>query len=91
VVVVDEYGITSPMLLYFSHRKGWSFDPATLHPLVIEGLKRRGARYFVSTVWTGFERVNADAARYLRTFPQVATPPEVPDLVVFDIGADRSR
>ena len=29
-VVVDNYGIMSPILLYFAHLKGWSFDPGDL-------------------------------------------------------------
>ena len=30
MVVVDDYGVNSPMLLYFAHAKGWSFDAATV-------------------------------------------------------------
>ena len=41
-IVADDYGVTSPLLLYFAHRKGWSFDVEDLHPQVIDGLKRQG-------------------------------------------------
>ena len=51
-VVVDDYGIMSPILLYFAHLKGWSFDPGDLSPEVVDNLRRLGARYFVTTQWS---------------------------------------
>jgi len=43
-VVVDSYGIMSPILLYFAHLKGWSFDPGDLStlddPNALEEVKR---------------------------------------------------
>jgi 4-amino-4-deoxy-L-arabinose transferase-like glycosyltransferase len=87
-VVVDDYGITSPMLLYFAHRKGWSFGPDDLYPQVLDGLKRAGARYFVTTVWSDLERTQPEAALYLENFPTVALPPDAPgNMMAFDIGA----
>ena len=47
-IVVDDYGIMSPILLYFAHLKGWSFEPTDLSPPVIDNLRRLGARYFVT-------------------------------------------
>jgi hypothetical protein len=90
VIVVDDYGVTSPLLLYFAHRKGWSFDAENLHPQVIEGLKRKGARYFASTAWSRIETVNPDAAHYLQGFPPVPLGRAPGDMVVFDIAAPRT-
>ena len=50
-VVVDDYGIMSPIFLYFAHLKGWSFEPTDVSPAVIENLRQLGARYFVTTRW----------------------------------------
>ncbi len=90
-VVVDDYGITSPMLLYFAHRKGWSFGSDDLYPQVLDGLRHRGARYFVTTAWSDIERVQPDVATYLKMFPKVALPPGSPgNMMAFDIGAEPS-
>jgi 4-amino-4-deoxy-L-arabinose transferase-like glycosyltransferase len=85
-VVVDDYGATSPLLLYFAHLKGWSFDPEDLHPQVIDGLKRRGAGYFVSTVWSRVEQVRPEVATYLRLFRQIDLHDAPRDTVVFDLS-----
>jgi 4-amino-4-deoxy-L-arabinose transferase-like glycosyltransferase len=90
-IVVDDYGITSPMLLYFAHRKGWSFGPDDLYPQVLDGLRHRGARYFVTTAWSDIERIQPDAAIYLKMFPRVVLPPDAPgNMMAFDIGAEPS-
>ncbi len=46
IVVVDDYGVNSPMLLYFAHAKGWSFDADTVTAHVVRTLEPQGARYF---------------------------------------------
>ncbi len=38
-IVVDDYGIMSPILLYFMHLKGWSFDVGDLTPQVVDNLR----------------------------------------------------
>ena len=86
MVVVDDYGVTSPLLLYFAHRKGWSFDVEDVHPQVIDGLKRRGARFFVSTVWSRIERERPETADYLRLYRQLDLHDAPRDTVVFDIS-----
>lgn len=88
-IVVDDYGVTSPMLLYFAHRKGWSFGPENLYPQVIDGLKRKGARFFATTVWSALERDRPDTAVYLKLYPRVALSDAPADVVVFDIGVQR--
>jgi len=85
-IVADDYGVTSPLLLYFAHRKGWSFDVEDLHPQVIEGLKRRGARFFVSTVWSRLEQERPETAGYLRLYRKVDLHDAPRDTVVFDIS-----
>jgi 4-amino-4-deoxy-L-arabinose transferase-like glycosyltransferase len=89
VVVADDYGVTSPLLLYYMHRKGWSFDVDNLRPEVIEGLKRKGARFFVTTVWSAIASARADAAAYLQLHPQVELRGAPGDMVVFDLTRSR--
>jgi 4-amino-4-deoxy-L-arabinose transferase-like glycosyltransferase len=85
MVVVDDYGVTSPLLLYFAHRKGWSFDVEDVYPQVIDGLKRRGARFFVSTVWSRIERERPETATYLRVYQSVELRGAPRDMAVFDL------
>jgi hypothetical protein len=87
MVVIDDYGATSPLLLYFAHRKGWSFDVEDVFPQVIDGLKRQGAKYFVTTAWSRVERERPDTATYLRQHRQVPLQGEPRDTVVFDLDA----
>jgi hypothetical protein len=85
LIVADDYGSTSPLLLYFAHRKGWSFDVENLFPQMIDGLKQKGARYFVSTVWSRVQHERPDAAAYLQFFRKVDLHGEPPDTVVFEL------
>ena len=85
MIVVDDYGVTSPLLLFFAHRKGWSFDPEDLYPQVIDGLRRKGARYFATTAWSRVEEVHPDTAMYLKTFPRVPTDGAPGNVAVFDL------
>jgi hypothetical protein len=89
LIVADDHGVTSPLLLYFAHRKGWSFDPENLYPQVIDGLRRQGATYFATTRWSVIEIVHPETTYYLDTFPQVKLTDEPFDTKVFDIGAKR--
>ena len=86
MVVVDDYGVTSPLLLYFAHRKGWSFDVEDVYPQVIDGLKRRGARFFVSTVWSRIEHERPETAAYLALYQRVDLAGAPKDMAVFDLG-----
>ena len=89
VVVTDDYGVTSPLLLYFAHRKGWSFDVENLNPHVLEHLRRKGARYFVSTVWPRVVSERPEAAAYLQLHPQMELHGAPRDTVVFDLSGRR--
>ena len=73
-VVVDDYGIMSPILLYFAHLKGWSFDPPDVTPQVVDNLRRLGARYFVTTQWSNLSRVRPDTADFLQRFEELTIP-----------------
>ena len=87
IVAVDEFGVTSPFLLYFSHLKGWSLGVEDLSPHVIEGFVRQGARYFATTVWPRIEAARSETAWYLTRHPRVEVAGAPEDVVIFDIGA----
>ncbi len=70
-VVVDDYGIMSPIFLYFAHLKGWSFEPTDVSPSVIDNLRQLGARYFVTTRWPEVKNAKPDAAAFLELYQDV--------------------
>jgi len=78
-IVVDDYGIMSPILLYFAHLKGWSFEATDVSPAVIENLRGLGARYFVTTRWRDLKSETPDAAAVLEMYQ---------DLLIADAPAD---
>ena len=84
-VVVDDYGIMSPILLYFAHLKGWSFDVGDLTPQVVDNLRRQGARYFVTTQWSNFKKVRPEAAAYLERYRPVELPGAPGDTVMVEL------
>jgi 4-amino-4-deoxy-L-arabinose transferase-like glycosyltransferase len=70
IVVVEyaQYGANSPILLFRSHRKGWSFDLSSISPHVVQRLQRQfGAAYFATTIWSDLERRQPVLAEYLKT------------------------
>jgi 4-amino-4-deoxy-L-arabinose transferase-like glycosyltransferase len=85
LVVVDDYGVTSPVLLYFADRRGWSFGPKDLKPSTIEWLRRVGAGYFVTTDWSDVQRDNRDLADYLTRYRPVPLSGEPAGTRVFDL------
>jgi 4-amino-4-deoxy-L-arabinose transferase-like glycosyltransferase len=89
LVVADDYGATSPLLLYFAHRKGWSFDVENLQPQVIDGLRRMNARFFVSTVWSRVEHDRPEVAAYLQLYRRLPLHGEPRDMAIFDLTARR--
>jgi 4-amino-4-deoxy-L-arabinose transferase-like glycosyltransferase len=88
-VVVDSYGIMSPILLYFAHLKGWSFDPGDMSPEVVDNLRRLGARYFITTQWSHLERARPDATSFLERYEEVTVPGVPRDTVVRDLRRSR--
>jgi hypothetical protein len=71
-IVVDDYGIMSPILLYFAHLKGWSFEPTDVSPAVIDNLRRLGARYFVTTRWRELKTERPEAAAFLEMYQDLS-------------------
>jgi 4-amino-4-deoxy-L-arabinose transferase-like glycosyltransferase len=90
-IVVDDYGIMSPILLYFAHLKGWSFEPGDLSPQVIEGLRQRGARYFVTTRWSEVQRVRPEAAAFVDRYQELNLSGLPGDTRVLDLRAYRDH
>lgn len=70
LVVTVEYedgGTNSPMLLYFSHRQGWSFDVRSITAEVVPHLQTRGARYVATANWAELEAGKPEVAALLRS------------------------
>jgi len=88
-VVVDDYGIMSPILLYFAHLKGWSFEPTDVSPAVIDNLRRLGARYFVTTRWMELKKVSPEAAAFLERYQDVAIDGAPGDTRLIDLRIRR--
>ena len=70
-LIVVEFGVSdnaanAPMLLYHTHRKGWSFDLRGLTPGAVQELRRRGAQYFATMVWPELQQVQPAFAEYLQ-------------------------
>jgi 4-amino-4-deoxy-L-arabinose transferase-like glycosyltransferase len=88
-VEYEQYGNNSPILLYWSHRRGWSFDFTSITPHVIELLQKEfGARYFATTLWHRLSAARPDVAEYLKSRRQVPLNGAPPNTVVFDLSAD---
>jgi len=85
MIVADDYGAASPLLLYYAHRKGWSFDVENLSPAVVEGLKRKGAMFFATTVWSRIERERPETAAHLESYRLVDLQNAPRDTVMFDL------
>lgn len=82
-IVVDDYGITSPILLYYARLKGWSFDVGDISPALIDRLRRMGARYFVTTQWQALERERPEAAAHLLRSSEMQLQAAPADVRVF--------
>ena len=83
----DRYGSNSPMVLYFAHRKGWSFDAGSISPGVITYLRdRRGVCYVAIADWPTLETLRPDVVEYLRHYRRVALPHTHSSCQIFDLG-----
>ena len=89
LVVVDDYGVNSPMLLYFAHAKGWSFDANTVTAPVVRTLEGQGARYFASTKWSAVRRSQPELVAYLQTRHAPVLEGAPADTVLFDLRRPR--
>lgn len=71
----DRYGSNSPMLLYFAHRKGWSFDNTSISPSVVAYLRSsRGVCYLAATDWPLIERTRPDMVDFVKSFHTIDLP-----------------
>jgi len=62
----DRYGANSPMLLYYAHRKGWSFDAASITPFVVDHLRATyGACHVAVMDWHMLESTRPDITAWL--------------------------
>lgn len=90
MITVDygEGGANSPMMLYYAHRRGWSFDVHSISVEVIEHLaKTRGARYLVTSDWQELVEEKPEVAAYLASRPMLPLPPFGRDVKAFTIGS----
>lgn len=92
LVVTLEYeagGANSPMLLYFAHRQGWSFDVHSFSASTLAGLHaRHGARYFATLHWPALADTKPDdAAAIERSFRRVPLDGVPSSVRLFDLAA----
>jgi hypothetical protein len=62
----------SPVLLYFAHLKGWSFETTDVSPAVIDNLRGLGARYFVTTRWRELNSARPETAAFLELYQDLS-------------------
>lgn len=83
----EAYGTNSPMVLYFAHRRGWSFDKTSISPALIDYLRSRsGACYLVAGEWPQVERGRPDVVDYLKAYKRIELPYTAPGYQLFDLG-----
>jgi 4-amino-4-deoxy-L-arabinose transferase-like glycosyltransferase len=88
-VEYERYGSNSPMLLYFAHRKGWSFDEVSISAELIVYLRAsRGVCFVAVGDWPGLERARPDVVEYLRPFPHVDLPDTHGVYQLVDLGCE---
>jgi hypothetical protein len=74
-VEYERHGANSPMLLYFSQRRGWSFDATSITPAVIEYLAGKHHACHVAVAdWPALEVLRPDMITWLAA----ARPIELP-------------
>jgi hypothetical protein len=75
------------MVLYFAHRRGWSFDATSMSSPVAEFLRDRyGACHVVVADWPTFTAMRPDVAAWLEEHRPVELPYTAPGYRLFDIG-----
>jgi 4-amino-4-deoxy-L-arabinose transferase-like glycosyltransferase len=85
IVAVDDYGVNSPMLLYFAHARGWSLDADTARADAVRGLTSKGARYFATTRFSDVLRRQPDLGLYLESKRRVPLNGAPPNTALFDL------
>jgi 4-amino-4-deoxy-L-arabinose transferase-like glycosyltransferase len=85
VVEYERFGANSPLLLYWAHRKGWSFDLSSITPHVVQRLRRQhNVRYFATTIWSSIESSHPVLAEYLRAQKRIEIA--LPDTALFELN-----
>jgi 4-amino-4-deoxy-L-arabinose transferase-like glycosyltransferase len=83
-------GTNSPLLLYYAHRRGWSFDTTAMLPMTIDYLRdSQGACYFATSDWTVLGQTRPEVVVHLRSFRIVPLPGVNPEYRLFDLGCAR--
>ena len=81
----------SPILLYWAHRRGWSFDLGLISPHVIDLLRKRfGATYFATTIWPRSQRRTLTSPSTCAR-RQVPVPNAPPNTTLLDLTTDAHR
>jgi hypothetical protein len=74
-VEYERYGSNSPMLLYFAHRRGWSFDATAISPMVVEYLAgKHGACHVAVADWPVLEAMRPDMTAWLAMLRPIELP-----------------
>ena len=89
----DQFGVNSPMLVYYSRRQGWAFDRASISPQIIEHLRTRyGVAFFFSSMGTKLLPSRDDLRFYLEGFEPVPLPQNLQEgLVAVDLRKPRTK
>jgi len=83
----ERYGSNSPMVLYFAHRKGWSFDATSISPSVIAHLRAdRGVCYLAVADWSTLEALRPDVIDFLKPYPHIDLPYTDSSYQLVDLG-----
>jgi hypothetical protein len=85
LLIAVEYGPNSPILLYYAHMRGWSFDVSTISTATVKNLERKGARYFATTEWSELQRAQPDLVAYLHEHKTIALTSAPPETVLIDL------
>lgn len=84
VVEYEAYGSNSPILLYRTDRRGWSFDLHAISPHLIDRLKvRYGVTYFATTIWPTLESERPDVVTYLQAHTRITLDGAHRDVALF--------
>lgn len=86
-VEYDRYGSNSPMLLYYAHRRGWSFDATAITPTVVDYLRTRyHACHLAVADWPTLETLRPDMTAWLLTARAVELPYTSWRYRLYDLG-----
>jgi len=86
-VEYEQHGSNSPMLLYYAHRRGWSFDATSISQPVAEYLRdRRGACHLAVADWPTFAAMRPDVAAWLAALAPIELPYTADRYRLFDLG-----